>query len=152
MRWSSTLLIMAVEILLGFTCGRVLIPYFRKLKTGKLELYIGDRFKKDGSEPLFGGVVVALPLIIGAVLCIGTANRDISFENDGSSKYIAVVIFSLILMALGLVEDYLKDVKKANVGLKLRTKFVLEYAVCLGFLLWLKGFCGEGITETLLPL
>ena len=149
MLWSSILIIMFIEILLGFVCGRMLIPYFRKLKTGKLELYIGDRFKKDGSEPLFGGIIIALPLIMGTFLCLGMVNRDIGSESV--SRYIAVIAYSLAFMAVGVAEDYLKDVKKANTGIKISTKLVLEYIICLGFLLSLKSFCGVNVTQVLFP-
>ncbi|MGN1114417.1 MAG: hypothetical protein ACI4RC_04780 [Oscillospiraceae bacterium] len=152
MLWSKSLIIMAIVLVIGFLCGRVMMPYFRKLKTGKFDLYIGSRFEADGSEPLFGGAVMLLPLLVGTALAMGTVN----VQNDGlgeniGAEYLSVSIFAVFLMLLGAVEDYLKDVRKANVGLKYGTKILAEFILCLAFLLSLKAFCHDGTTEILLP-
>ena len=60
MNWSVQAVILAAEAVAGFVLGRVFIPYFRRIKTGKFDFYIGDRFAKDGSEPKFGGAVIML--------------------------------------------------------------------------------------------
>ena len=57
MSWSVQAVILGCEMVLGYVLGRVFIPYFRRIKTGKFDFYIGDRFAKDGSEPKFGGVL-----------------------------------------------------------------------------------------------
>lgn len=152
MLWSKALIIIVIEIALGFLCGRVGIPYFRKLKTGKLEMYVGDRFQKDGSEPKFGGVVIAVPLAAGALLSIGALDRGMSNGSlNSGGKIIAVVIASLLFMAVGVVDDWLKDVRKSNLGLRVRTKLLLEFTVSLGFLLWLNLFWKDKSTAVLLP-
>lgn len=151
MLWNKAIVIISVEILIGFICGRIMIPYFRKLKTGKLELYIGDRFKQDGSEPLFGGVVIAIALIFGTMLGIGSVSTDINDTSGLSLQYVALICFCLLLMLVGVAEDYLKDVKKSFTGIKAITKLTVEFVICLAFLLLLKGFCGEDTTKILLP-
>ena len=67
MSWSVQAVILGCEMVLGYVLGRVFIPYFRRIKTGKFDFYIGDRFAKDGSEPKFGGVVIMLCVIFGIV-------------------------------------------------------------------------------------
>lgn len=150
MLWSKALVIIAAELLFGLLCGRVSIPYFRKLKTGKLELYIGDRFKKDGSEPLFGGVIIALTVIFGTLLGVASIKADAEIGSDSAVGYVGAVVVSLLLMFIGAAEDYLKDVRKSNVGLKTRTKLILEFVICLGFLVFLKSL-GDDSTVVLLP-
>lgn len=150
MLWSKAFIAIWAELLFGFACGRVLIPYFRKLKTGKLELYIGDRFKKDGSEPLFGGVVIALTLVFGAMIGMLSFRADADIGDSGLAKYAAVIVMSLLLMLVGVAEDHLRDLRKSNVGLKTVTKLVLEFVICLGFLVFLRA-CGADDTAVLLP-
>lgn len=47
MSWSVQAVILGCEMVLGYVLGRVFIPYFRRIKTGKFDFYIGDRFAKD---------------------------------------------------------------------------------------------------------
>lgn len=152
MLWSRALLIMSVEIVMGAMFGRVLIPYFRKLKTGKLDACIGDRFKQDGSEPKFGGVVIALSLAVGAMIGLGGINGGLGSDSGFYvRKTAAALIMSGMLMLLGCCEDYLKDVRKSNAGLKISVKLTVEFAICLCFLISLRAFCGDYSTEMLLP-
>ncbi|MDE6149374.1 MAG: hypothetical protein K2F81_04675 [Ruminococcus sp.] len=152
MPWSNALIIIAVEIALGCVCGKVLIPCFRKLKTGKYEMYLGDRFAKDGSEPKFGGVIISLPLIVGAILSIAFISGNLEIDSDNDiSKIIVVVIFSLLFMMVGIAEDWMKDVRKSALGLRLGTKLIIEFILCLCFLLWINVFCGDKDTAILLP-
>lgn len=152
MPWSNVLIIITIEAVLGFVCGKVLIPCFRKFKTGKYDIYIGDRFTKDGSEPKFGGVIIAISLIMGAVLSIAfiSSNLKTGAGNDGQ-KIISVIIFSLSLMAIGLIDDWFSDVRKNALGLRSGIKLMTEFMICFCFLLWLKIFCGDSDTAILLP-
>ena len=145
MLWNKAIVIIILEILFAYILGRVMIPYFRKVKTGKFELYIGDRFKKDGSEPLFGGVLIAVSLIFGMVLFLG-----ISSGIGDKKQYIILTGFSLVLMLVGVIEDYFKDIKRSILGLKRSYKLIFEYIISLGFLLTLNIF-GLESTDVLLP-
>lgn len=152
MPWSSTLVIIAVEIILSLVCGKMLIPCFRKLKTGRYEIYLGSRFEKDGSEPKFGGVIIALSLIVGTVLSSVLISWDLEIDSGNDSlKIIAAVIFSLMFMLIGIADDWLKDVRKKALGLRLGTKLIIEFIICFCFLLWLNIICGEHDTALLLP-
>ena len=68
-----TFIIFALQLAVGGLLGRLFIPVFRKLKTGKFEIYIGDRFKQDGSEPRGGG---ALMLFCFVTACFASAAAD----------------------------------------------------------------------------
>ena len=68
MVWNKIIIILAIEICAVYMLGRIFIPYFRRLKTGKLEFCLGDRFKKDGSEPKFGGIIIAASMGLGLFL------------------------------------------------------------------------------------
>lgn len=88
MSWSVQAVILGCEMVLGYVLGRVFIPYFRRIKTGKFDFYIGDRFAKDGSEPKFGGVVIMLCVIFGIVtgVIFYDSQAVLSFENGEFSR------------------------------------------------------------------
>lgn len=152
MSWSVQAAILAAEAVAGFVLGRVFIPYFRRIKTGKFDFYIGDRFAKDGSEPKFGGAVIMLCVLLGA--SVGhismSFSEELGFDGGGERK---AVLFSLgaviMLCGLGLHEDRVKE-KKLGIGLKPAYKLGIEYLVCLGLCLSLR-LCGAVRTDLLLP-
>lgn len=151
MDWKTQAVILFAELSCGFLFGRFLIPLFRRIKTGRFEFYIGDRFKKDGSEPKFGGGVMFLVLLIG--LTAGAAG--ISAVNEiTSAKFdlrllVCAVFFCGILTVVGLYEDYQRDTK-SGIGMKKLYKLSAEFIACVGFLLLLKAFDFE-CREVLLP-
>ncbi|MGN0595325.1 MAG: hypothetical protein ACI4I6_09210 [Hominimerdicola sp.] len=152
MNWQAQAVILTAELIAGFVFGRMLIPYFRKIKTGKLELYIGDRFLKDGSEPKFGGVVVMLTVALG--LCIGSFYESSASVSDLSGGYdIRFVLCGgfvcLLLLGIGIHEDYVKE-KKLSIGIKSLYKYIMEFTVCICFLIMLKAF-GFGSEQVMLP-
>lgn len=151
MLWNRMLIILAVEIFAGFMLGKILIPLFRKLKTGKFDLYIGDRFKKDGSEPKFGGIIIALSMGIGLFLGISVLVSSYQIGDGGSGGRLgAAYVYCLLLMAIGIAEDYAKDRRKAILGFKLRHKVAAQLMLSIGFLLILY-LQGDGTTEVLMP-
>lgn len=152
MNWQVQAVILTAELISGFVFGRMLIPYFRKIKTGKLELYIGDRFQKDGSEPKFGGIVIMLTVALG--LCIGSFYQSLTSVSDLSGDYdIRLVLLGgfvcILLLGIGIHEDYVKE-KKLGIGIKPLYKYIMEFTVCTCFLLMVKAF-GFGSEEVLLP-
>ena len=44
MLWSKISVILAMQMVLGWALGRVGIPLLRRLKTGRYDPYVGDRF------------------------------------------------------------------------------------------------------------
>ncbi|WP_295211051.1 hypothetical protein [Ruminococcus sp.] len=152
MSWSVQAVIMVCEMVLGYFLGRVLIPCFRKTKTGKFDIYIGDRFAKDGSEPKFGGVIIMMCVIIGIVigLMFDGDTQTLSFS-AGYSKRMALISLGAVIMltAIGVSEDYVKE-KKLGIGMKPIYKLLMEYLICLGLCVCLKPYGGVS-TAVLMP-
>ncbi len=143
-------LVIGAELLMGHISGRLLIPYFRKLKTGKFEPYIGDRFSQDGSEPRLGGAVILVCMLIGTL----TGTAWFSSRNDLSGRADLRLILAAftacgLMCALGAYEDILRD-KGANVGLKPAYKHILRFTVIFGALVLLRVF-GFRESAVLLP-
>lgn len=149
MEWKQQAVILSCELIAGFVFGRIFIPYFRKIKTGKFEFYIGDRFAKDGSEPKFGGVVIMLTLLLGLGLgCVTYSSENISGGYDMKTVFAGVMLL-FILLCTGCFEDYQKDTKR-GIGMKPLFKWCIEFVSCFGFLMLVNVF-GAGTTDVLMP-
>ena len=126
---------LVTELAAGFILFRFFIPFFRRIKTGKFDLYIGDRFRKDGSEPKFAGVVMALTAVLG--LSAGLIGNSLKNGTELSAKtdlsvYAACAAAVLPICALGMTDDLNKETKR-GMGLKKRWVILTEFVVCLGF-------------------
>ncbi|WP_024857939.1 glycosyltransferase family 4 protein [Ruminococcus albus] len=140
-----TFIIFALQLAVGGLLGRLFIPVFRKLKTGKFEIYIGDRFKQDGSEPRGGG---ALMLFCFVTACFASAAAD-GFNADEIRAAAFTVIFSAVLTAVGLAEDYDRDVR-GGIGMKSRYRVTIKLLLCGGYTA-LMGLFGYSCKMVLLP-
>ena len=140
-----TFIIFALQLAVGGLLGRLFIPVFRKLKTGKFEIYIGDRFKQDGSEPRGGG---ALMLFCFVTACFASSAAD-GFNADEIRAAAFTVIFSAVLTAVGLAEDYDRDVR-GGIGMKSRYRVTIKLLLCGGYTA-LMGLFGYSCKMVLLP-
>lgn len=151
MDWKTQAVVLFAEISCGFIFGRFSIPFFRKIKTGKLELYIGDRLRKDGSEPKFGGAVIFITVLLG--IAVGSACMNINSDSLTRvldvRQVICAVMFCGILLTAGLFEDYQKETKK-GIGMKKRYLYLLEFVASAVFIVLLRLFGFES-AEVLLP-
>ena len=141
--------ILVCQILTGFLSGRFFLCYFRKIKTGKLDFYVGDRFRQDSSEPKFGGGAIAFTLILG--LAIGIAMRGYAGSSfNYSIPLVTVGVMTVLCMCIiGFYQDYMKETKR-GIGIKGRYIVAGEYILCAGFLL-IKQLMGYGQSTVLLP-
>ena len=127
MLWSKISVIFAMQMVLGWALGRVGIPLLRRLKTGRYDPYIGDRFSADGSEPAFGGAAALIVLTFGisaaAAVCGG-----------GRRLYLACGFITLTTLA-GAADDLLTDVFGKNYGANAAAKLGWCYAASFVYLL-----------------
>lgn len=138
-------IIFALQLAVGGLLGRLFIPVFRKMKTGKLEIYIGDRFKQDGSEPRGGG---ALMLFCFVTACFAAAAAE-GFNADEIRAAAFTTIFAAVLTAVGLMEDYDRDVR-GGIGMKSRYRVTIKLLLCGGYTA-LMGLFGYSCKLVLLP-
>lgn len=128
----------AVTSLLGF----IVIPYLRKLKFGQTILDIGPNWHKDKQgTPTMGGVMmvagVLLSLAIGYAFSyfIGGSFAENMIDPYKLTILLAGVIMSLCMCAIGFFDDYIKVVKKRNLGLTAKQKTFLQLLVAAAYLL-----------------
>ncbi len=131
-----------VTALLGFA----FIPWLHKLKFGQTILDIGPSWHKNKQgTPTMGGFM----FIIGTVAAIAVAlvtdkltGGNIVVGGYAVPDELKIKIFGGLIMALcfsliGFIDDYIKVVKKRNLGLTERQKTVLQILVCIGYLICL---------------
>ena len=140
-----TFVIFVLQTAVGALLGRICIPVFRKLKTGKFEIYIGDRFRQDGSEPRGGGAVMLISFIIAAF--VGAAAEGLA-DNE-IRALLCVTAFAGLLTAVGLIEDYDRDVR-GGIGIKSLYRLVIKLVLCGSFTA-LTGLFGYRCDTVLLP-
>lgn len=138
-------------------CGLVLIPWLKKVKFGQTIKEIGPTWhrSKQGT-PTMGGLM----FYIGSFLacCAGLSMlagdiKDIS-RLSFDTQVISLCISMLTALAFGLigfVDDYIKVVKKRNLGLKARYKIAGQIVATTLFLLG-QSFIGHISTIITLPV
>ena len=105
--------------------GPMLRPYLHKLKFGQSIRDCGPKshMKKSGT-PTMGGVMMILALFVSLALW-----SDLSRH----------VLIALMLFAghgvIGFIDDYIKVVKKRNLGLTAKQKFLLQF-ILAGVYVW----------------
>ncbi len=136
--------------------GVFLVPYLKKLKFGQTILDIGPKWHKSKEgTPTMGGLM----FIIGTVLAVGIAfltaylaGYTELFSEMGRSirlvRVLAGILMALCMAFIGFMDDYIKVVKKRNLGLTARQKTFLQLLVAAGYLLALYF---SGMDFTILP-
>ncbi len=131
---------------ISFGLGYVVIPFLHKLKFGQTILDIGPKWHKNKQgTPTMGGIL----FIIGTVFAFGgvvIVNKimgvDIIGTNEILSKSMNIKVWGGLVMALGFafigfLDDYIKVVKKRNLGLTIKQKTILQVVLMVGYLLTL---------------
>ena len=114
-----------VTILLGL----VLVPYLKKLKFGQTILEDGPvwHMSKQGT-PTMGGIMFIAGVSL-AVIISGWQQMT-----AGSYSHLYILGLSLGFGAIGFADDFLKVVKKRNMGLTAPQKLALQFSVAAVFL------------------
>lgn len=145
----------AVSFLVTALSGYIIIPYLRKLKFGQTILDIGPKWHKDKQgTPTMGGIMIVVGVVAAIAVCFAvSAAAGTSFAAEMKSSYRATVMLAGIIMALcmgaiGFFDDYIKVVKKRNLGLTARQKTFLQLLVSAVYLVTLML---AGVNTTYIP-
>lgn len=134
--------------------GYVVIPFLRKLKFGQTILDIGPKWHKEKQgTPTMGGIMIAAGVLlgIGAVLAVSAIKGGITAELRDSRRltvFIAGICMALCMGFVGFLDDFIKVVKKRNLGLTARQKTFLQLLVCVAYLVTLSL---AGMDTTYIP-
>ena len=141
----------AVTVLLGY----ILIPYLRKLKFGQTILDIGPKWHKEKQgTPTMGGIMMVIGLMVGISFALGYAIFSGSFvaiqlrDSQCLVTFVSGIFLALLMGAIGFADDYIKVVKKRNLGLTAKQKTFLQLLVSALYLLALRL---GGMDSTTIP-
>ena len=136
---------LAVVIAFGVTAllGIVIIPWLRKLKFGQTILDIGPSWHKTKQgTPTMGGIMLIIGTLAAAAV-VFVSDRvmggDIILGDNLIRPAMYTKLFSGLVMALtlgliGFADDYIKVVKKRNLGLTVRQKTIMQLLVIIAYL------------------
>ena len=136
----SFLIAIFTGFLVSAISGFVVIPWLRKLKYGQTINEIGPTWHqtKQGT-PTMGGLMFIIGTLAGIVggYCLLLNSEQVFMEIMYQNQTISLLISVLTALAFGLIgfiDDYIKVVKKRNLGLTEKQKLVLQFAVTAVFL------------------
>ena len=131
--------------------GKFIIPFLRKLKFGQTILEDGPTWHKaKQGTPTMGGMMFILGIVVAVV--VGMVTMNLNGSSTGSLNQlnlIAGIIMATAFGALGFADDYVKVVKKQNLGLTAKQKMAGQLLISIVYLAVL--YFG-GATSTILQI
>ena len=135
--------------------GRFLVPFLQRIKCGQTIKDIGPAWHKNKQgTPTMGGIMIILGMLISLVItfCVYFANGQSGLifpDANYCARIVGGFVMALLFGAIGFIDDYIKVVKKQNLGLKARQKLVLQFAVAALYLVSIRAT--GGTSETYIP-
>lgn len=152
MSFGFRMFISLFSFLMAAVIGFVLIPYLKKIHFGQTILEDGPKWheKKQGT-PIMGGFMFIISSIVTAIVGYIIYRNTIldmtsEFVNINSIKLFSCIIYALLLSSIGFVDDYIKAVKKRNMGLNAKQKLIFQFLFSGAFLAILYAL-GDKSTE-----
>lgn len=145
----------AVSFIVCAVSGFIIVPYLHKLKFGQTILDIGPNWHKSKQgTPTMGGIMIILGFIVSLALSISYSlmtKQGLSSEFKNSqyvTTFFAGVGLALGMAFIGFCDDYIKVVKKRNLGLTAKQKTFLQFLVAACYLVTLAV---GGMSTTYIP-
>ncbi len=135
----STLIAALVGFLVAFAFGYPLIPLLKKLKFGQTILEEGPSWhaSKEGT-PTMGGVLIVMGTVagLGIALLLGPVIGGSVFSANivKTARWLSALGLAILMGFIGFFDDYIKVVKKRNLGLTAKQKTFLQLLVAAAFL------------------
>ncbi|HAH78489.1 MAG TPA: phospho-N-acetylmuramoyl-pentapeptide-transferase [Ruminococcaceae bacterium] len=149
--WAAVAAILSFGITALF--GKWLIPFLHKINFGQTIRESGPTWhRKKNGTPTMGGFLFIAGILVAVGVCL-----PLYYRMEGKDPLVMAMhakIAGGLLMAcgfglIGFFDDYIKVVKKRNLGLTVRQKLVLQFLVAGGYLYSLYR-AGSG-SKTLIP-
>ena len=155
MRELTPIIAAIISFLVTAGLGYIVIPFLHKLKFGQTILEIGPKWHKEKQgTPTMGGIMMVAGILVAIGVSIGYSflTQGRFFEELKSSfrltVFIAGIVMALCMCAIGFFDDYIKVVKKRNLGLSAKQKTFLQLLVAAGYLATLAL---SGMNTTYIP-
>ncbi len=151
------------SFLITYFLGKRIIPYLQRLKYGQTILKIGPSWHKNKQgTPTMGGVIFVIGIYAAILVTMPlyyflVAQNTLHLQEPPliMQKIISGLLMALAYGAIGFLDDYIKVVKKRNLGLTAGQKLLMQFLVVGSYLLSL--YCAEvlqgglGATSTTIP-
>ncbi len=131
--------------------GIWMVPFLHKLNFGQTILEIGPKWHKGKQgTPTMGGFMFIISSVVVSVACVLLYHLlNVKEVPLISAKIYAGVFMAVAYGAIGFIDDYIKVVKKRNLGLTAIQKLVLQFIVAIAYLVTVACF-GDN-TQTYIP-
>ncbi|HHZ05237.1 MAG TPA: phospho-N-acetylmuramoyl-pentapeptide-transferase [Clostridiales bacterium] len=150
-----TLVAAVLSFIIAASLGKWLIPYLKKLKCGQTIRDEGPKWHMGKSgTPTMGGLLfiissVVVSIILFICFLLTSDNTSLTASTD-IARFFAGIVMALLFGAIGFFDDYIKVVKKRNLGLTAKQKLILQFLVAIAYLTTLY-LCGA-TSSTYIPL
>ncbi|HEX3039022.1 MAG TPA: phospho-N-acetylmuramoyl-pentapeptide-transferase [Caproiciproducens sp.] len=142
-----------LSFLITALLGKWMVPFLHKINFGQTIREVGPKWhRKKNGTPTMGGFMFIIGIVLTVFLCVplyySVTNQN-SLDMLMRTKIFGGLFMAVGFGAVGFFDDYIKVVKKRNLGLNVKQKLVLQFLVAGAYLysLYLAG-CGP---STLIP-
>ncbi len=151
----TPILTVVVSFAITAILGCFFVPFLHKLKYGQMIRQIGPSWHKSKQgTPTMGGIMMVIGILFSLALAVfysgllgGSFFRELHNAKK-SAMLFSGIGFSVIMGGIGFLDDYIKVVKKRNLGLTVMQKTVLQTAAVV---LYLVALAFAGMDETWIP-
>ena len=155
MNTTAILAVAAIGFAVSAVSGYFLIPYLHKLHFGQTILDIGPSWHKNKQgTPTMGGFMFIFAILIAPVVGYFMLSQR---ENDlwhGTqveiARYWGTILLAVSFGIIGFVDDYIKVVKKRNLGLTAIQKLIMQF-VAAGLYMLILYTAGDTSTVLIIP-
>lgn len=139
------ILALLLSVIAMLLIGPRVLPVLRRLKFGQTEYELGPKSHqvKQGTPTMGGLMFAAVSCVVTLLLVYTSGTASHGLWNFG----LALVLVALLNLLIGFVDDYIKVVKKRNLGLIWWQKIIGQVFVSVAFSLYcyLSPYVGSSI-------
>lgn len=122
--------------------GLFLIPFLRRVHFGQTILDEGPAWHKSKQgTPIMGGFLFIAGSILATALgyaawrAFGGVDRTAAETSNDALRLLTVMLFALLYsLSVGFTDDFIKAVKKRNLGLNPKQKLIFQFVLSAAFL------------------
>lgn len=155
MNTTAILAVAAIGFAVSAVSGYFLIPYLHKLHFGQTILDIGPSWHKNKQgTPTMGGFMFIFAILIASVVgyfMLSQGKNDLWHGTQVEiARYWGTILMAVSFGIIGFVDDYIKVVKKRNLGLTAIQKLIMQF-VAAGLYMLILYTAGDTSTVLIIP-
>lgn len=131
------LIVVIFAFCVSAVAGYFLLPFLRKLNFGQTIKEVGPTWHKNKQgTPIMGGFMFIIGSLVATAVGVSLiyinntdAVSSVGTEYTPLWKLLAGIAATLLFCAIGFADDYIKAVKKQNLGLNSKQKLIFQFLV-----------------------